>query len=107
MYFILDVIILISLGILDQCISKTLKSIIKVIEKMGNVILKHLSVLKIHAMKESASLSLKTIYAESHSVLHFILGMSLNYIFWGSLFFGVGVVFFSQMNNYYHCYCLS
>lgn len=90
MYFILDVIILISLGILVQCISKTLKSIIKVLEKMGNVILKHLSVLKIHAMKESASLSLKTIYAESHSVLHFILGMSLNYIFWGSLFWGWG-----------------
>lgn len=106
MYFILDVIILISLGILDQCISKTLKSIIKVIEKMGNVILKHLSVLKIHAMKESASLSLKTIYAESHSVLHFILGMSLNYIL-GGPFLGGGVVFFSQMNNYYHCYCLS
>lgn len=80
MYFILDVILLISLGILDQCISKTLKSIIKVLEKMGNVILKHLSVLKIHAMKESASLSLKTIYAESHPVLHFILGMAL---FWG------------------------
>lgn len=91
MYFILDVIILISLGILDQlCISKTQKSIIKVLEKMGNVILKHLSVLKIHAMKESASLSLKTIYAESHSVLHFNLGMSLNYIFWGSLFWGWG-----------------
>lgn len=35
MYVILDVIILISLGILDQCISKTLKSIIKVIEKNG------------------------------------------------------------------------
>lgn len=107
MYFILDVIILISLGILDQlCISKTLKSIIKVIEKMGNIILKHLSVLKIHAMKESASLSLKTIYAESHSVLHFILGMSLNYIFLGP-FLGGGGSFFSQMNNYYHCYCLS
>lgn len=85
MYVILDVIILISLGILDQCISKTLKSIIKVIEKMGNVILKHLSVLKIHAMKESASLSLKTIYAESHSVLHFILGMAL-FGGWGSFF---------------------
>lgn len=103
MYFILDVIILISLGILDQlCISKTLKSIIKVIEKMGNVILKHLSVLKIHAMKESASLSLKTIYAESHSVLHFILHCRHG-PFWGV---GVGF-FFPQMNNYYHCYCLS
>lgn len=95
MYFILDVMILISLGILDQCISKTLKSIIKVIEKMGNVILKHLSVLKIHAMKETASLSLKTIYAESHSVLHFILGMSLNYIFWGP-FLGGGGSFFRK-----------
>lgn len=75
--------------------SKTLKSIVKVIEKIGNVILKYLSVLKIHAMKESASLSLKTIYAESHSVLHFILGMSLNYIFWGP-FLGVGVGFFRK-----------
>lgn len=52
---------------------------------MGNVVLKHLSVLKIHAMKESASLSLKTIYAESHSVLHFILGMAL-FGGWGSFF---------------------
>lgn len=104
MYFILDVIILISLGILK--IGSMYFKNSKVIEKMGNVVLKHLSVLKIHAMKESASLSLKTIYAESHSVLHFILGMSLNYIFWGP-FLGGGGSFFSQMNNYYHCYCLS
>lgn len=62
---------------------------------MGNVVLKHLSVLKIHAMKESASLSLKTIYAESHSVLHFIFGMSLNYIF-GGLFWGGGGIFFRK-----------
>lgn len=57
---------------------------------MGNVVLKYLSVLKIYVMKESVSLSLKIIYVELYLVLYFILGMLLNYIFWGFFFWGWG-----------------
>lgn len=57
---------------------------------MGNVLLKHLSVLKIHAVKESASLSFKTIYAESHSVLHF-RQVTYTCSFFGLFFWGGGV----------------